>query len=60
MIIIVTFNILTYCYTKKNTLDGNVEVKKAVARNLKYITIVQVCVHVAAWKYSQLNLIQKL
>ena len=42
VIIITTFTILTYCYTKKNTLEGSVEVKKAIARNLQYLMIASI------------------
>ena len=33
------FSFLTYCYAKKNVLEENVEIKRAVARNLYYFTI---------------------
>ena len=39
VIIIITFTILTYCYTKKNALEDNTAVKKAIARNLQYLMI---------------------
>lgn len=40
--IIFVFSLLTYCYVKKNTLNDNVETKKAVAKNLYYFTIAAV------------------
>ena len=39
VVIIITFSILTYCYTKKNAMEGSTEVKKAVAKNLYYLMI---------------------
>ncbi len=35
---ILTFLILTYCYIKKNTLASGDEIKKAIAKNLIYLT----------------------
>lgn len=40
--IIFVFSLLTYCYIKKNTLEDNVEIKKAVARNLYYFALASV------------------
>ena len=37
--IIIVFCLLTYCYVKKNTLQDNVEVKKAVIKNLIYLAV---------------------
>ena len=37
--IIIVFSLLTYCYVKKNTLQDNVEVKKAIVKNLFYLTV---------------------
>ena len=37
--IIIVFSILTCCYIKKNTLQDNVEVKKAIVKNLLYLTV---------------------
>ena len=37
--IAIVFSILTFCYMKKNTLSGNVEVKRAVAKSLLYLVI---------------------
>ena len=33
------FSLLTYCYVKKNTLQDNVEVKKAIIKNLIYLAV---------------------
>ena len=40
--IIVFFSIVSYRFLKKNTLEGNVEVKKAVSKNLFYLAVVAV------------------
>ena len=40
--ITVFFSILTYRFLKKNTLEGNVEVKKAVSKNLFFLAIASV------------------
>ena len=37
--LILVFSVLTYRYTKKNTLEGNTEVKRAIAKNLLYLAI---------------------
>ena len=37
--IIIVFSLLTYCYVKKNTLQDNVEVKKAIIKNLIYLAV---------------------
>lgn len=37
--VIIFFSILTYCYVRKNTLEGNVEVKKAVSKILVYFFV---------------------
>ena len=42
MCIIVTFSILTYHYFKKNTLEDNVAVKTAIAKNLAYLLLASV------------------
>ena len=40
--VVVVFCVLTGVYIKRNTLEGNVEVKKAVAKVLVYLTVVTV------------------
>lgn len=40
--VIIVFSVLTFCYIKKNTLEGNTEIKKAVARNLYYFTLASI------------------
>ena len=40
--IIVFFSIVTYRFLKKNTLEGNVEVKKAVSKNLFFLAVAAV------------------
>ena len=40
--IIVVFSIISYRFLKKNTLDGNVEVKRAVSKNLFYLAVAAV------------------
>jgi hypothetical protein len=40
--VIVTFSVLTFCYIKRNTLSGNSEVKKSIAKHLFYIAIAAV------------------
>jgi hypothetical protein len=37
--IIIVFSLFTYCYVRKNVLEDNVEIKRAVAKNLYYFTI---------------------
>ena len=39
VVIVISFSILTYCYTKKSTMEGSTEVKKAVVKNLYYLMI---------------------
>ena len=39
VVIIITFSILTYCYTKRSTMEGSTEVRKAIAKNLYYLMI---------------------
>ena len=36
---IIVFCVLTYCYMRRNTLEDNVEVKRAIAKNLLYLLI---------------------
>ena len=38
----IVFSLLTYCYAKKNLLEDNVEIKKAVAKNLYYFAIASI------------------
>ena len=40
--IIVFFSIISYRYLKKNTLEGNVDVKRAVSKNLFYLAVAAV------------------
>ena len=40
--IIVFFSIISYRFSKKNTLEGNVDVKRAVAKNLFYLAVAAV------------------
>ena len=40
--IIVFFSIISYRYLKKNTLEGNVDVKRALSKNLFYLAIAAV------------------
>ena len=40
--IIVFFSIISYKFLKKNTLEGNVDVKKAVSKNLFYLAVAAV------------------
>ena len=40
--VIITFSTLTYCFVKKNTLEGSVEVIKAIARNLQYLMVASI------------------
>ena len=42
VVVIITFSTLTYCFIKKNTLEGSVEVKKAIARNLQYLMVASI------------------
>ena len=37
--VIIVFSLLTYCYVKRNTLQDNVEVKKAIVKNLLYLAV---------------------
>jgi hypothetical protein len=40
--VIVTFSVLTFCYIRRNTLSGNSEVKKSIAKHLIYVAVAAV------------------
>ena len=40
--VIIIFCILTYCHMKKNILEDNIDMKRAVARNLVYLLIASI------------------
>lgn len=40
--ITLVFSLLTYCYVKKNVLEDNVEIKRAVSKNLYYFAIASI------------------
>lgn len=42
MLVVIVFSILTWVYIGKNTLKGNVRVKKAVAKILIYLTVTSI------------------
>ena len=39
LVLIITFTALSHFYIKKNTMEGSVDVKKSVAKTLKYLMV---------------------
>lgn len=50
--LIVIFGVLSFCYVKKNTLESNVEIKRAITKNLVYLFVAAVL----SFAYSYLPL----
>lgn len=57
--VIITFCILTYCYFKKNTLEDNVAVKRAIARNLIYLLIAAIVYVLFYFTPASFNIIRE-
>ena len=60
MCITATFSVLTYRYFKKNTLEDNVAVKTAIAKNLAYLLIASVLYFIFYFLPASFNTLKML